>query len=85
MSYIVKGKELNMWITINNGEPINEDDLFRVHDNGDITKLEKRGQILNCPERKRVLKAMTVETPIILEEARETIGSELDFDIESYR
>lgn len=85
MSYIVKGKELNMWITIYNGEPINEDDLFRVYDNGDIIKLEKRGQVLNSPERKRVVRATMVETPIIFEEVGETIDSELDFDIESYR
>lgn len=58
MSYIVKRKELGLWSNTSNNEGQDGEELFRVHKNGDITKVERRGkeifqknEIINSKEK----------------------------------
>lgn len=89
MNYIINGKELKQWAKTYNEEAINEEDLFKVYDNGDIIKIEKRSIVLNSPKReKKIFKKLQNKNETAnekLDVVSQEFKLELDFDFETLR
>lgn len=53
MSYLIKRKELGLWSNTSDSEELDGEEVFRVHENGDITKVERRGKKINSFAQER--------------------------------